>query len=33
VPDVPLPCVLGGDLAGVVVEADEGSSFKQENPL
>jgi NADPH2:quinone reductase len=23
------PCVLGGDLAGVVVEADEGSSFKQ----
>jgi NADPH:quinone reductase-like Zn-dependent oxidoreductase len=28
VPDVPLPCVLGGDLAGVVMEADEGSSFK-----
>ena len=23
------PCVLGGDLAGVVVEADEGSKFKQ----
>jgi NADPH:quinone reductase-like Zn-dependent oxidoreductase len=22
------PCVLGGDLAGVVAEADEGSRFK-----
>uniref|UniRef100_A0A383WHE0 Enoyl reductase (ER) domain-containing protein n=1 Tax=Tetradesmus obliquus TaxID=3088 RepID=A0A383WHE0_TETOB len=29
IPDVPLPCVIGGDLAGVVVEADEGSRFKQ----
>lgn len=29
IPDVPLPCIIGGDLAGVVVEADEGSRFKQ----
>jgi NADPH2:quinone reductase len=28
IPDVPLPRVLGGDLAGVVVEADGGSRFK-----
>lgn len=29
IPPAKLPKILGGDLAGVVVEADEGSKFKK----